>query len=280
MSQDLDTPVDESLLRGETVEETKPEVEAVTETVETEAKQEPEAEVKVEPKEQRDQMIPRSRFDEVYRQAKEREEENAQLRAMLEASQKPPQVQDEPKSDIKALRQQAYEAMIEGDAEKYSEISEQIDREIMARAKAEAKAEVEADLNTRETVSKLESVAADAMEKYPFLNPETGNAEAIDEVIDFRDMYISKGMAPHEALSKAVSKVAPMYTQGESKTVVDERTPKAVERAVRAAEKQPPATSQIGIGQRGEDKVFNPANIKQADWDGLSAEERMKLLAA
>ena len=276
MTQDLDTPVDESLLRGETVEETT--AEEVVEPVAEEVTQE--AEAKPEPKEQRDQMIPRSRFDEVYRQAKEREEENAQLRAMLEANQKP-QVQAEPQTDIKALRQQAYEAMIEGDSEKYSEISEQIDREIMARAKAEAKAEVEADLNTRETVSKLESVAADAMEKYPFLNPETGNAEAIDEVIDFRDMYISKGMAPHEALSKAVSKVAPMYAQVETKTViVDERTPKAVERAVRAAEKQPPATSQIGIGQRGEDKVFNPANIKQSDWDGLSAEERMKLLAA
>lgn len=271
--EDLDTPIDESMLRGE---DQKEEVVEEKEADTTAQEVVEEKEVDDKPKPERDQMIPRSRFDEVYRQAKEREEENERLRALLEEKKNPAVT-----PDIKSMRHEAYQAMIEGDSDKYAEISEQIDREIMARAKAEAKAEVEADMNTRETLSKLESVAAKAMSDYPFLSPETGDSQAIDEVIGWRDMYIAKGMQPHETLSRAVNRVAPLYIQSPPTEVArDERTGKALERSIKAAEKQPPATSQIGVGQRGEDKVFDVANIVQADWEKMSEDERKKLLSA
>ena len=278
MTESIDTPVDESLLRGDVPAETDAVVEGedrATPAAEVKIDSEPEA--KPEQKHERDQMIPRSRFDEVYRQAKEREEENAQLRAALEAKNAPEKVHD---IDIKALRQDAYHAMLEGDSDKYAEISEQIDRELVARAKAEAKAEFVVDNERRETVSKLESVAAQAMADYPFLDPETGDAQAIDEVIGWRDMYIAKGIAPHIALSQAVQKVAPLYQTAKVEIATDDRSKNALQRAISAAERQPPATGQIGIGQRGEDKAFNAANIDQKDWENLSDDDRKKLLAA
>lgn len=277
MTEDLDTRIDESLLRGDEVAEDKQEQEAQADAQQEVAQEEQKEETKPEPKPDRDQMIPRSRFDEVYRQAKEREEENERLRSLLEekSEAKPEHV------DIKVMRQEAYLAMIEGDSEKYADISAKIDEEIMARAKAEAKAEVEADINTRETVTKLEAVAAKAISEYPFLDPEGGNGQAIEEVIGWRDMYIAKGMRPHEALEKAVVKVAPMYAkEGNAEPIKDERTGKALERAIKSSEKQPPATSQIGVGQRGEDKTFNASNIPQSDWERMSEDERKKLLSA
>ena len=126
--EDLDTPIDESMLRGE---DQKEEVVEEKEADTTAQEVVEEKEVDDKPKPERDQMIPRSRFDEVYRQAKEREEENERLRALLEEKKNPAVT-----PDSKSMRHEAYQAMIEGDSDKYGEISEQIDREIMARAKA------------------------------------------------------------------------------------------------------------------------------------------------
>lgn len=290
MTDELDTPVDESLLRGDeegAVEnDDAEEQDAATEEVESaedEATEEAEVAGKDEPR-QRDQMIPRSRFDEVYRQAKEHEEEIARLRAQIEAGQAHEKPQDRAKTaeqvDIKALRQEAAQAIYEGDLDRYAELTAQADAEIMKRARLEANADIE----VRAAQRMLDETANRLMAEYSFLDDKNGNRDAIEDVVTWRDSYIARGMAPHEALDRAARKVAPLYMEAKApepaEPAKDERTPVALKRSIESAAKQPPATGQMGIGQRTEKDTFRPDRIKQSDWERLSSEERNKLLAA
>lgn len=56
---------------------------------------------------------------------------------------------------------------------------------------------------------KGQSKGQSAAERYPFLDPETGDPELIIEVARRRAFYTQQGMAPDEALDRAVSELAP-----------------------------------------------------------------------
>lgn len=165
-------------------------------------------------------MIPKARFNEVIgardkeRDARIRAEERAriaeeQLQKATGKGQQQGEQQQQQVIDVKALRKQKLQALLDGDIEKAETLEEQIDDEIRRVARADALAEITAN-NTK---SAFDEAVADAIEAYPFLDVKSKdkNDEAIEDVIALRDFHISKGVSPAEALLKAVNKVGPRY---------------------------------------------------------------------
>ena len=232
-----------------------------------------------EPQPKRDTVIPRARFDEVNAKLHAEREEAARLRAELEALTKKPEPAD---TNIDALEDEYFEAMIAGDKARAKEIRATINTEIFNRAQAASAETAAATLSQREMQTSFTSAVEQTIKAYPFLDstkPEA-NAEAIAEVVEWRDFFISKGESPAIALQKAAGKVAPLYTTKTEPTPtppVDTRKQKAVEVAARTANAQPPSV-EAGVGNRSiplGDDLINDQN----KWDKASDAERARLLA-
>ena len=232
-----------------------------------------------EPQPKRDTVIPRARFDEVNAKLHAEREEAARLRAELEALTKKPEPTD---NNIDTLEDEYFEAMIAGDKTKAKEIRATINTEIFNRAQAASAETAAATLSQREMQTSFTSAVEQTIKAYPFLdstNPEA-NAEAIAEVVEWRDFFISKGESPAVALQKAAGKVAPLYTTKTEPTPtppVDTRKQKAVEVAAKTANAQPPSV-EAGVGNRSiplGDDLINDQN----KWDKASDAERQRFLA-
>jgi hypothetical protein len=279
-TDDLDTPVDEALLRGDgPVEE-----DAV------EAKQEAEDEIPSEdgsgedavaaveqpdpPDDKKHGTVTQERFNQVYAEAKALKEKVAALESAQPKAEEP-QPQSVP--DIKALRSQATQALFDGETDKYNELQDKIDAEILRRAEESAEARME----ERALKDSFKSTVAEVYEKYPVLRDGSGNADAIQMVVALRDAKIAEGMSPSKALSFAADKVAPLFSAAPEKPQADEtpadpRKEKAVLRGVKTNESIPP--SDVGLGNRSQPP--KPSMPSQTEWERMSQGERDKYLAA
>ena len=247
---------------------------------EDEPKEEPKLEVDEpeDPQPKRDTVIPRARFDEVNAKLHAEREEAARLRAELEALTRKPEPAD---TNIDTLEDEYFEAMIAGDKAKAKEIRATINTEIFNRAQAASAETAAATLTQREMQTSFSKAVEQTVSAYPFLDstkPEA-NAEAIAEVVEWRDFFIAKGESPAVALQKAAGKVAPLYAAKSEPTppAVDTRKQKAVEVAARTANAQPPSV-EAGVGNRSiplGDDLINDQN----KWDKASEAERQRFLA-
>lgn len=261
IKQDEPAPKEEPKAEDEPKEEPKPEVD------------EPE-----DPQPKRDTVIPRARFDEVNAKLHAEREEAARLRAELEALTRKPEPAD---TNIDTLEDEYFEAMIAGDKAKAKEIRATINTEIFNRAQAASAETAAATLTQREMQTSFSKAVEQTVSAYPFLDstkPEA-NAEAIAEVVEWRDFFIAKGESPAVALQKAAGKVAPLYAAKSEPTppAVDTRKQKAVEVAARTANAQPPSV-EAGVGNRSiplGDDLINDQN----KWDKASEAERQRFLA-
>ena len=288
---DFEGETDMELLGGTFEDEPTPaELDAEPEEPKEEPKDEPKAEDEPkeaptpdddepeEPQPKRDTVIPRARFDEVNAKLHAEREEAARLRAELEALTKKPEPAD---TNIDALEDEYFEAMIEGDKARAKEIRATINTEIFNRAQAASAETAAATLTQREMQTSFSKAVEQTVSAYPFLDstkPEA-NAEAIAEVVEWRDFFIAKGESPAMALQKAAGKVAPLYTTKTEPTppAVDTRKQKAVEVAARTANAQPPSV-EAGVGNRSiplGDDLINDQN----KWDKASEAERQRFLA-
>jgi hypothetical protein len=290
---DIDTPIPESELGGEEAPpaaepaapeppaDDEPAAAAATENEPGEGDDKPAQE---EPPQERSAVIPRGRFDEVNSKLHAEREENARLRAQLEASAKAqPKAPEAPAPVEKVdLEQEYYEAVQAGDRDKALAVRAQINAEIEARAEEKAAARVGREFTEREQRNALNSAATKAIQSYPFLDSSAAdaNTEAIAEVVEWRDFYAAKGEPVHVALEKAVAKVAPMYAKPAPVEppvpTQDGRRQAAAVRNLREAGQQPPAPS-AGIGNRA--APAEPKIESQKDWESLSAEQRERMLA-
>ena len=245
---------------------------------EPKAEEDPKPEEEGAPQPRRDAVIPRARFDEVNAKLHAEREEAARLRAELEALTKKPEPTD---NNIDTLEDEYFEAMIAGDKTKAKEIRATINTEIFNRAQAASAETAAATLTQREMQTSFSKAVEQTVSAYPFLDstkPEA-NAEAIAEVVEWRDFFISKGESPAIALQKAAGKVAPLYTTKTEPTppAVDTRKQKAVEVAAKTANAQPPSV-EAGVGNRSiplGDDLINDQN----KWDKASEAERQRFLA-
>ena len=238
----------------------------------------PEQEEEDAPQPKRDAVIPRARFDEVNAKLHAEREEANRLRAELEALNRSSTTQADA-IDVDTLEDQFFDAIINGEKEKAKEIRAQINAEIYTKARAASEEVVSTTLTQREIQSSFAKVVEQTVTDYPFLdsNSPDANAEAIGEVVEWRDFYLSKGDTPAAALQKAAAKIAPIYSKAAPELPTDKRKQAALATAAKASAAQPPAV-EAGIGNRaipfGDDIIGD-----QAKWEKASEAERLRMLS-
>ena len=241
----------------------------------------PEQEEEDAPQPKRDAVIPRARFDEVNAKLHAEREEANRLRAELEALNRSSTTQADA-IDVDTLEDQFFDAIINGEKERAKEIRAQINAEIYTKARAASEEAVSTTLTQREIQSSFAKVVEQTVTDYPFLdsNSPDANAEAIGEVVEWRDFYLSKGDTPAAALQKAAAKIAPIYSKTTEPTpepLTDKRKQAAIATAAKASAAQPPAV-EAGIGNRaipfGDDIIGD-----QAKWEKASEAERLRMLS-
>lgn len=251
-----------------------------------------------------DKGVPQERFNQVWA-------ENKAMRERLEALERGNQgdAAGDGKGDagdggnkpidLKALRKEATQALLDGDTERHEELQEQIDEEIQRRAEQRAEQRIEA----RSEAKAFNDTAAALTEKYPVLNPDTGDQEAIDLVVELRDAYIAKGMNRIDALKQAVEKIAPRFGQAAGNKVdkvdagdggdkggdgdggddkgsgqnADQRKVTAIDRGAKDSNRIPPGGG--GVGNRAMEVRESVSDIAQDKWDSMSQAERDQILA-
>lgn len=250
--------------------------------------------------------IPPERFNEVTAKRREAEEraaqlaqENEELRRQLTVG-KPPAAAAAPAAaadadsepaafNLKATQQAAADALLEGDMERYTELQSEIYAHIANEAAAKAvqttnaaTAAAKQEAEQAQEAAALSAVATGAVEKYPFLHAETGNPDAISDVVGWRNVYIGRGMKPSEALAKAIDKVVPDYG-GEPATatakkpgVADPRPWAAAARGAEMAGGQPPIPNG-GLGERATASKINVADLSEAQFRALSEADKKRL---
>ena len=245
---------------------------------EPKAEEDPKPEEEDAPQPKRDAVIPRARFDEVNAKLHAEREEANRLRAELEALSQPKTAQPT-EIDVDTLEDQFFDAIINGEKEKAKEIRAQINAEIYTKARAASEEVVSTTLTQREIQSSFAKVVEQTVTDYPFLdsNSPDANAEAIGEVVEWRDFYLSKGDTPAAALQKAAAKIAPIYSKAAPELPTDKRKQAALATAAKASAAQPPAV-EAGIGNRaipfGDDIIGD-----QAKWEKASEAERLRMLS-
>ena len=238
----------------------------------------PEQEEEDAPQPKRDAVIPRARFDEVNAKLHAEREEANRLRAELEALNRSSTTQADA-IDVDTLEDQFFDAIINGEKERAKEIRAQINAEIYNKARAASEEVVSTTLTQREIQSSFAKVVEQTVTDYPFLdsNSPDANAEAIGEVVEWRDFYLSKGDTPAAALQKAAAKIAPIYSKAAPELPTDKRKQAALATAAKASAAQPPAV-EAGVGNRaipfGDDIIGD-----QAKWEKASEAERLRMLS-
>ena len=280
---DFEGETDLELLGGVIDDEHKadPEPEPTPEPMpdpEPKAEEDPKPEEEGAPQPRRDAVIPRARFDEVNAKLHAEREEANRLRTELEAMNRSSTTKADV-IDVDTLEDQFFDAIINGEKEKAKEIRAQINAEIYNRARAASEEVVSTTLTQREIQSSFAKVVEQTVTDYPFLdsNSPDANAEAIGEVVEWRDFYLSKGDTPAAALQKAAAKIAPIYSKAAPELPTDKRKQAALATAAKASAAQPPAV-EAGIGNRaipfGDDIIGD-----QAKWEKASEAERLRMLS-
>jgi hypothetical protein len=236
-------------------------------------------------------MVPHARFNEVN--SKLQEERDRRIAAETEARVLREQGaaaagkgadKGAESVDLKDLRKQHHQAMMEGDEDKALELADKIDGEVSRQAEERALARFE----QREQERQITNTAAAVIEKYPFLNSNgaEANKEAIADVIDMRDVYIARGKTPADALRLAAEKIGKQYAKaddgddddkGNKGNAADERNKQAITRNAAAASAQPPRADG-GKGQRT--TRATEVDVSQMDdtkFRSLPKEEKRKL---
>lgn len=243
-------------------------------------------------------MIPKGRLNKALkardeeREARIRAEERARLLEEQIRGQGGKKEDETPAVDLKALRKQRMEAMMEGDIEKATELEEQIETEIRRAAREDAVAEVTAATARQQ----FAEAVADVIEAYPFFDSKSkeANSDAIEQVVALRNQYINKGDSPAAALRRAAEKVGPLYeskskkaTKGRDEEEDDEQEEEgrpskkrvslrerlALKRNADAARRQP-AALKGGVGERATATKINVAEMDEDEYDKLP--EKMK----
>ena len=222
---------------------------------------------------ERSQHIPRERFDEVNAKLKAEREAREALQSELEAMRQPG---EDESPDVMQMEWMALEALRNGDADTALAIRAHINAALLDEAEQRAEQRLAQHEHHRELAGKhaqFQDAVAKTLQSYPMLDSATGNPDAIDEVVAWRDFYIDRGVSWHDALVKAVDKVMPNWTDTAS---ADARRANAMRRNAAASGAQP-AAPEAGIGTRSGPMTKAPE--RQEEWEKLSAAERDRLLA-
>ncbi|WJN61361.1 hypothetical protein [Pseudomonas sp. SO81] len=235
--------------------------------------------------------VPHARFNEVNTALKAERAERLRLEEELARAKggggAKPEDEEKPKPfDFDGAEDRYMDAVLDGDKDKARAIRAEIrteERKLLEQEGAKAgKQSAAEELRQRDTKAEqdnIDKVATAAQAKYPFLDPQSkeANADAIEDVVARRNYYMQQGMAPSKALSLAVEKIAPRYVEkadepgrkpGEKPQATEAQIRKNLER-----DKQIPQAP-AGVGERGKDIDY--AKLSEDEFDALPAEEKKK----
>lgn len=253
--------------------------------------------------------IPRARFNDVNKRRQAAEEEAAQLRAELEAARAAtaggqaaaPKAgeADTPAPDpvdLKALRKQRNDALLEGDVDKATEIEEQIDAEVERRADARAnaawqkreeeQAAAAAERARKAAEAELKAAAIEVIADYPQLDDGSPDLDTdlLNEVVALRDAYIVRGTKPGEALRKAADRLCKPVAaaaaaadagEGDATLTPEQRRKQILQR--NAKHRQPPQVAGAGVGARAAAAKLNVEEMSEDDFASLPEAEKARL---
>ena len=212
----------------------------------------------------------------------------------ISASQvaQPQQTQEqEPAFDLKAKVKERNSALLEGDEDRAAEIDMEIEEYRNVTIRQQAKQEALADFEGAQQQRELNNIVSQAFGKYTFLNDQSDdyNEEALDEVMMYRNHYMSKGDSITSALSKAIDKVCPGYagedagkpagSESSASKMSGGRNPQKVLRNARAAAAQPPQTGKSGVANREtiDAGKLDLENMSDDDYDNLPEDVKARL---
>lgn len=235
-------------------------------------------------------MIPHARFNQVNEDYKtERaarlalEERLARLEGAKPADPAP--AKEETKAfDFDAAEDRYTEALLEGDTATAKLLRAEIRKEerasYIAEAQSSAKATVAEDRAAQAATQQQNAVAqalTNAVTKYPFLNHESdgADADAIEDVVARRDMYVTQGLSMADAINKAVTVLAKRFNwdgepepaqEGKKPSISEEKLKRNIERSKQVPERLP------GVGGRNTNIDYE--KLGDDDFANLSAKEK------
>lgn len=232
--------------------------------------------------------IPKARLNEVIAQREalkeqlaERERQLAELQAGKSQPAAQPTQAQPAAPELKALRAQYREALMEGDMDKAAELDEQIDEVVLQHAEARVmhrQAQQKSD-------SELQATANQAYTDFPYLlTPEGSEVETL--ILLSRDNKVAAGTPISQALREAVAAIAPRFApEGSSPGAglqkpaekVDNRTINANARGAADSAKQPPVV-QAGVGNRATAGRVDIGSMTDAQIAAIPKEELDRLL--
>lgn len=252
--------------------------------------------------------IPKARLDaEIAKRnaeamkRKDVETENATLKAQLAERSKPAEtveeVAAEPQPDslealraeLRDVRKKGREALLDGELELCDELTDKADELVEQIAEKKAHSVNTTTKAATDLASALDSVAAKAYEKYPFLdvsNKETVDADAVSLVISRRNELIKGGMSQPAALQQAIDEKAPKFAKlyglvdsdgketAAAKTTREAREKAARDKNANASLRQP--GQPLGSEKEGTFKV-NVAKISDEEFDALPEKVKAKM---
>lgn len=234
-------------------------------------------------------MVPHARFNEVNETLKQERAERLRLEEELARARgaQPAAPAEKPATpeayNFDDAEDRFMDALLDGDKEAAAKIRAEIraeERKEFAQQSAQSAQQVtDAELKRREAEAEqqvAQKVMSAAITKYPFLNHESedADAEAIEDVIARRDLYLKRGMPFAKALATAVEKVAPRYAPQEEEPKPAKRTATAeqINRNLDREKRIPAAMP--GVGERGKDIDY--AKLSEDEFDALSEADKRK----
>lgn len=219
---------------------------------------------------EKEPMIPKSRFDEVLAKQKALQKKLDDALA--------PQVEDvkeEPQFDFDSKEIEYQTLIMEGETEKAT----QLRSEIRAAEKQQMMFEVQAKMGQTVTQNQelvdLQTKATQLESMYPELNQADPNfnQDKTNEVLELRDAYMTQGYMGAEALQKAVTLLMPKIVESPKedtvqKKVVEKKKVANTKKKVEAADSQPPAMK----GKNKTEKKIELDNMSVEEFDAIPAE--------
>ena len=241
--------------------------------------------------------IPKSRLDEVINQREtikgERDslkEQLAEAQRQLQASKATdgqpantaPTTTTTPSPELKALRTQYREALMDGDIDKAATLDDLIDAEVLRVAEQR----FEQRQASKASQTALQTASADAIADFPYLETPDGQ-EAVELIIMARDRKIANGMDASQALREAVATIGPKFQPDSDQGTpqyglistpkpVDTRIANALVRGAADSNQQPPSI-QAGVGNRATAARVDVSKMSEEQFDSLPEAEKKRL---
>lgn len=231
-------------------------------------------------------QIPKSRLDEVIAQRESEKERTRwledQLEALINKSNTPAQEEapDTPVFDFNKAEEEYANLLIEGETGKAANSRAAIDEarkaEMMTLINSIKESSVEeATSKSQETLEndKFDALINNFENKHAFLNADSGsyNEEAVETVNTLLAGYMSSGKTKTQALSLAVKKVAPMYS--EEKPSIGNRQAKARKKAAKASNSQPPKGSSLSLDNKDAESI-DISKLSEKAYSQLTLKEK------